>query len=157
MTRHHRVLAALVILGALAACAGEGIGSGVTVPEVTPTNGSDGPDAPDPSTTTSFTATSLPPLSDATSSMPGNPIDPTLPLVQAAVQDLARRLGTSTENVTVVEALAVTWPDGSLGCPEPGMAYPQVQVDGALVVLEAGGRRYEYHGGDPLVLCEQAK
>ncbi len=34
------------------------------------------------------------------------------------------------------------------------MMYTQVLVDGTLVVLEAGGRRYEYHGGDPLVLCE---
>jgi hypothetical protein len=37
------------------------------------------------------------------------------------------------------------------------MAYIQVPVDGTLVVLQAGGRRYEYHGGDPLVLCEQSK
>ena len=66
-------------------------------------------------------------------------------------------LDVPTEDITVVKALAVTWPDRSLGCPEPGMAYIQVQVDGALVVLEAGGRRYEYHGGDPLALCEQAK
>jgi hypothetical protein len=80
-----------------------------------------------------------------------------MPLVQAAVQDLAQRLVITPEEVTVVEALAVTWPDGSLGCPQPGMAYTQVQVDGVLVILEAGGRRYEYHGGDPLFLCEQGK
>ena len=34
------------------------------------------------------------------------------------------------------------------------MMYPQALVDGTLVILEAGGRRYEYHGGDPLFLCE---
>ena len=34
------------------------------------------------------------------------------------------------------------------------MMYTQVLVDGTLVVLEAGGRQYEYHGGDPLFLCE---
>ena len=85
---------------------------------------------------------------------PGTPIDPTLPLVVAAVDDLAGRLGIEPDEVTVVDARAVTWPDGSLGCPEPGMMYTQVLVDGTLVVLEAGGRRYEYHGGDPLFLCE---
>ena len=37
------------------------------------------------------------------------------------------------------------------------MMYTQVLVDGTLVVLEADGRRYEYHGGDPLFLCEQPK
>ena len=86
--------------------------------------------------------------------MPGTPIDPTLPLVTAAVDDLAGSLGIEPDAVTVVDARAVTWPDGSLGCPEPGMMYTQVLVDGTLVVLEAGGRRYEYHGGFPLVLCE---
>jgi hypothetical protein len=86
--------------------------------------------------------------------MPGTPIDPTMPIVTAAVEDLAERLGIEPDAVTVVDARAVTWPDGSLGCPEPGMMYTQVLVDGTLAVLEADGRRYQYHGGDPLVLCE---
>ena len=77
-----------------------------------------------------------------------------MPLVVAAVDDLAGRLGIAAADVTVVDARAVTWGDSSLGCPEPGMMYTQELVDGTLVVLEAGGRRYEYHGGDPLALCE---
>jgi hypothetical protein len=89
--------------------------------------------------------------------MLGTPIDPTLPLVVAATEDLAGRLGIEPDAVTVVDARAVTWPDSSLGCPEPGMLYTQVLVDGTFVVLEAEGRRYEYHGGDPLFLCEQPK
>ncbi len=46
----------------------------------------------------------------------------------------------------------VTWPDGSLGCPQPGMRYTQALVSGSLIVLEANGLFYEYHsggGGDP--------
>jgi hypothetical protein len=35
------------------------------------------------------------------------------------------------------------------------MMYSQVLTKGTLVVLEAGGQRYEYHGGKPLFLCEQ--
>jgi hypothetical protein len=89
--------------------------------------------------------------------MPGTPIDATQPVVVAAVEDLAGRLGIEPDAVSVIDARAVTWPDGSLGCPEPGMMYTQVLVDGMLVVLEAGGRQYEYHGGDPLFLCEQPK
>ncbi len=80
-----------------------------------------------------------------------------MPLVTDAVDDLAGRLDISPDAVTVVEALAVTWPDGSLGCPEPGMMYTQVLVDGTFVLLEADGQRYEYHGGNPLFLCEQPK
>ena len=37
------------------------------------------------------------------------------------------------------------------------MNYLQVLVDGTLVVLKAGGQHYEYHGGDPLFLCENPR
>jgi hypothetical protein len=130
---------------------GEPPGSSSTPPTTEPST---------PSTATtpaSFSVEPLPPSSSASGSLPGSPIDPTLPLVTAAVEDLAGRLGIEPDAVTVVAAQAVTWSDGSLGCPEPGMMYTQVLVDGTLVVLEAGGRRYEYHGGDPLSLCENPK
>ena len=87
----------------------------------------------------------------------GFALDPATPLVVAAVVDLARRLGIATGDVTVVEARAVTWGDSSLGCPQPGMKYLPRVVDGTLVVLGAGGRTYEYHGGSPLQLCEHPK
>lgn len=166
MAGRRRLFAALVTVIALAACGGDldGADSAITVRPVTAPNGTDGPSVP--TTPPSPTLPSTPPLSatplppregNAPPSMPGNSIDPAMPLVQAAVEDLARRLDVSPEEVTVVEALAVTWPDGGLGCPQPGMAYTQVPVDGSFVVLEAGERRYEYHGGDPLFLCEPGK
>ncbi|MDQ4084408.1 MAG: hypothetical protein M3165_01185 [Actinomycetota bacterium] len=73
-----------------------------------------------------------------------------------AVRDLARRLGVDRSEVTVVSVEEVTWRDGSLGCPRPGMMYPQVLTDGVRVVLQAQGRRYEYHAGGrrPAFLCE---
>jgi len=67
--------------------------------------------------------------------------------VDAAVSDLAARLGIATTDVEVVIAEDVTWRDGSLGCPHPGMRYPQVLVDGYRVVLRHGERTYHYHGG----------
>ncbi len=89
--------------------------------------------------------------------MPGFPIDPDMPLVRAAVDDLAARLNLDPAEVTVVDARAVTWGDSSMGCPEPGMNYLQRLVDGSLVVLKAAGKVYEYHGGDPLFLCENPR
>jgi hypothetical protein len=73
-----------------------------------------------------------------------------------AVADLAQRLGVDPEEVTVVRDVAVTWPDGSLGCPVPGMAYTQALTPGRLVVLEAAGSTVEYHSGGRrgLFLCE---
>jgi hypothetical protein len=77
-------------------------------------------------------------------------------LVKKATEDLAQRLSISLTQITLVEARAVVWPDASIGCPQPGMAYVQVPEDGALIVLEAEGKRYEYHNGGKrgLFLCE---
>jgi hypothetical protein len=44
---------------------------------------------------------------------------------------------------TVVQAEAVNWPDGSLGCPEPDMMYTQVITPGYQVVFEVDGQRYD--------------
>lgn len=48
--------------------------------------------------------------------------------------------------VTVVSGVAVIWPDRGLGCPLPGVNYPQVPVDGYQVVVDAGGQRLDYRG-----------
>jgi hypothetical protein len=69
-------------------------------------------------------------------------------LVAQAVADLARRRRTEPPGIRVVQAAPVTWPDRSMGCPREGMIYPQVQVDGALVVLEAEGVHYHYHSAE---------
>lgn len=80
------------------------------------------------------------------------------PLVEQARSDLARRLSVPAERIEVVEVRSVVWPDGSLGCPQPGMRYIQVLTDGALILLRYEGRTYEYHSGGsrPPFLCEQA-
>lgn len=71
-----------------------------------------------------------------------------LPIVAPAREDLARRLGVDPEEVEVVAVEEVTWPDGSLGCPEPGTSYTQAVVEGSKVVLGHDGRVYVYHAGD---------
>lgn len=68
-------------------------------------------------------------------------------VVTAAMDDLAVRLRVSSQETEVVEARAVVWPDAGLGCPQAGMRYKQVPVDGALIRLAVGGSVYEYHSG----------
>lgn len=63
-----------------------------------------------------------------------------------AVQDAADRAGLDAADVEVVTNEAVTWSDGSLGCPEPGQFYTQALVEGYRIVVEAGTETFEYHG-----------
>jgi hypothetical protein len=77
-------------------------------------------------------------------------------LIQSAKEDLAQRLSISVEQIEVVEARSVVWPDASLGCLQPGKMYAQVVTPGFVVVLEAKDRTHRYHAdaGDRLILCE---
>ena len=78
------------------------------------------------------------------------------PLVDEAIDDLARRLAIDRAGIAVIEVRAMVWPDGSLGCPRPGMMYPQVQQDGILIRLRAQEREFSHHGGGTRrpFLCE---
>ena len=58
--------------------------------------------------------------------------------------DAKKRANASSENVVVVKAERVTWSDGSLGCPQPGMAYTQALVPGYWVVIDVDGVAYDY-------------
>ena len=51
--------------------------------------------------------------------------------------------------VTAVEAGAVVWPDGALGCPQEGESYTQAFEDGFLVVLEVDHPEVYYHAAEP--------
>jgi len=53
--------------------------------------------------------------------------------------------GSEPAELQVVAAEAVTWNDGSIGCPEPGMMYTQALVPGYRVLLEAGGEELAFH------------
>ena len=70
-------------------------------------------------------------------------------IVQAAVS-AALALADLPEGsaLTVVRAEAVLWPDGSLGCPEPGGLYTQAEVAGYWVELEIAQRRFDYRFSD---------
>lgn len=70
-----------------------------------------------------------------------------LPEINDAKGDLAGRLAVAPATIEVARAERVTWPDGSLGCPRPGMLYTQALVRGYFVQLHANDRHWNYHGG----------
>jgi len=78
-----------------------------------------------------------------------NPID-------LAKNNLAQRLGVSAEQIELVNATRMTWPDVSLGCPKRGVLYIQVLTDGYLILFEVNGTSYEYHTDscEHIILCE---
>lgn len=66
--------------------------------------------------------------------------------ISGAKSELASRLGIDLGTISVKEARSVKWGSGALGCPRPGMSYTQAIIPGVLVMLEAGGTVYRYHG-----------
>ncbi|MBN1285329.1 MAG: hypothetical protein JXB47_08025 [Anaerolineae bacterium] len=74
-----------------------------------------------------------------------------------ARSDLAERLGVSRDDVTLVEWAAVTWPDGSVGCPQAGQGYDPGEVAGYRLVLAATGQSYYYHADyQSVIYCDAA-
>ncbi len=70
-------------------------------------------------------------------------------VLRPIVLDAAARAGVEPEHLTLVHAAAVTFNDGSLGCPEPGMVYTQAIVTGWQVILEHAGERIDYRASGP--------
>jgi hypothetical protein len=76
-------------------------------------------------------------------------------LVGLAKQDLAKQLSVAADQILVVSVTPTDWPDSSLGCPKPGMAYAQVITPGFRIILEQAQKQYAYHTNqtDQVVLC----
>lgn len=89
--------------------------------------------------------------------MPTEPTDATIggEAVQTAIGDLAGRTGADRAEIEVVSVEEVDWPDGSIGCPQPGMVYTQAIVNGMKIVLRHQGIDYAYHqgGSRPVFYC----
>ena len=57
--------------------------------------------------------------------------------------------------IELIWAEPVDWPDGSLGCPEKGMAYPQAITPGWRLTFRARGREWRVHaGGRRALVCQ---
>jgi hypothetical protein len=74
-----------------------------------------------------------------------------------AKNDLSAKLAIPADDIKVLESGEKTWPDASLGMPEPGQVYAQVLIEGFRIVLEASGKKYEYHLGNGIVKMRPAK
>jgi hypothetical protein len=91
---------------------------------------------------------------DPAESQPDQPADE---LVQAASRGLARHLGVDEGSLTLQGAVPQQWPDGSLGCPEPGAVYLQVITPGFVLTFTGNGGTYTVHAGEgkeQIVLCD---
>jgi hypothetical protein len=73
--------------------------------------------------------------------------DITQQMLDALLEQASDETGVPVDEISVVTAEAVTWSDGSLGCPEPGMGYTQALVPGYRVVLDVAGEEIHFHAG----------
>lgn len=159
-----RILVSLItLLGVIGSmgCQPHPIGAGVpsepnSSPAVTrlpdsPTQAKDTPDRTDE------TVTKVPervPTTEATTPVTGEvPAE----LLDPILKDLAERTGAAPEKISVIQAQAIVWNDGSLGCPQPGVMYTQALVNGFWVILEVGEQKYDYRAAETgyFFLCER--
>ncbi|MEZ4864798.1 MAG: hypothetical protein R3C14_26030 [Caldilineaceae bacterium] len=79
-----------------------------------------------------------------------------MPLVALASEHLASKLSIPVDQIFVFTVEPMTWPDSNLGCPQSGLAAAQVETPGYSILLEAGGKTYNYHTDavDRVILCE---
>jgi hypothetical protein len=76
-------------------------------------------------------------------------------ILDAILKEAATLAKVSREKLVIVRAESVVWSDGSLGCPEPGMMYTHALVNGYWVVINAGGKTYDFRvdAGGRFQLC----
>lgn len=77
--------------------------------------------------------------------------------VDAIIADLVERTGAVRTAVEVLPGEVVVWNGGALGCPQPGVMYTQVMVNGYWVVLGYDDKEFDYRAGnrESFFLCER--
>ena len=80
-------------------------------------------------------------------------------ILEAILKEVAALARVGPDQVAIERAQSVVWSDGSLGCPEPGMAYTQALVNGYWVIVEAAGKKYDFRlgSGGNFRLCPPAQ
>lgn len=105
-------------------------------------------DGSDPAHTGIAPPTRIPDPVDTSNGPHGSPVatsEVPLAVRRAVVADAARRFNVSSNAVVLTRAERVNWPDGSLGCAEPGRIYTQAVVAGYRLVAETSQGRLLYH------------
>ena len=111
------------------------------------------PTQPEPAASGKPVAGRVPPARPSVSST----IEVPRPILDAILADLAKRTGSARETLDVLRSEETVFPDGSLGCPKPGLAYTQALVEGYRVVIRHAGKDYDYRAARSgyFVLCER--
>jgi len=91
------------------------------------------PDSPEPDAPTD-------PISPATRTQGGVPPE----FLEVLIVQAAGELGVPVEELQIVRAEGVDWPDGAWGCPEAGMVYTRTLVPGYWVELQLGDLTLDY-------------
>lgn len=119
------------------------------------------PPTPVNTSTLSPSPTNAPPEESTMSPATPAPITGEAPqdVLDKVLADLEQRLGHKPSQVEILRSEFVTWNDGSLGCPKPGVYYTQATVDGYWIVLKADGKTYDYRVANSQstpVLCTES-
>lgn len=132
-----QLLAAVTLLGVAAGC-GSDDDTATTSPSTVPATTM-------PATTTP--ETTMPDTTDPDPTAPSTSVPDQQPApVSAAISDLVERTGRDAGEISVATFEDVTWRDGSIGCPEPGVSYTQALVPGYRIELTVDGASWWYHG-----------
>jgi hypothetical protein len=94
----------------------------------------------------------VPQTAEARVDIPATNVELPAQLRASVIADAARRAGVSESAVVVRGSEEIQFPDGSLGCPQPGMMYTQMVIPGYRVVVQAGGKTFDYRAtrdGEP--------
>lgn len=83
----------------------------------------------------------------STSPSDGPTTEPLLDSVSAVRESLANSEGVGIGRVILTVQEEVVWPNGALGCSEPGMSYTQALVNGSRVVFSIDGEDFHFHSG----------
>jgi hypothetical protein len=80
-------------------------------------------------------------------------------LAAAITADAATVLGVDPTTISITSVEPMTWNDGSLGCPKPGVMYTQVVTEGYKVIVESGDQQLDYRVGQDgeFKVCEGFK
>jgi hypothetical protein len=120
-------------------------------PTDTPVGPKGGQDMPEPTPTRDDLPEQVPgDLPPVTGETPEDVLSP-------IIADVAERTGAEPAEIEVLRSQSITWNDGSLSCPKPGMVYTQALVEGYWVVLSYQGQEFDYRVNERGVffLCEK--
>lgn len=143
---------ALILLSValfVAACSAAGAPPDDETPSPTPTESPATSPQPEPATPTPATP------------QPSVPAGGEVPqeIMGELLAEVASQTGVEVGELTIERAQQVTWPDGSLGCPEPDMMYTQALVPGYWVVIKAGDETFDFRMSETGVprLCPEGQ